>query len=105
MSLVEAAAPMIGPLLAMPAQKRNNNPLYRQAQNFMEKNPDIQAVKQDGELIEHITRNLDAKFQGDTQKTDAFLEAAGLTRPESCGGVVDTEMKEEPEDGEFTDEE
>lgn len=107
MSLVEAAAPMIGPLLAMPAQKRNNNPLYRQAQNFMEQNPDIQAVKQDSELIEHITRNLDAKFQGDTQKTDAFLEAAGISRPATCSGTgeqVENQDSEQVEDGEFNEE-
>lgn len=86
MGMVETAAPILGPLLALPAQARRNNPLYKQAQNFMEHNPEVQAAKNDPEIIQRMVQNLDAKFDGDTSKTDAFLEAAGVSRPANMSG-------------------
>lgn len=98
MSMVEVAAPMLGPLLAQPAARRERNPLYQQAQNMMANNPEIQQAKNDPEILAHIVKNLDEKT-GDRNKTDAILAAAGVVRPGNAQPANDYEDAQFEEDG------
>lgn len=81
-SMVEAVGPQLLQVASMSAAARARDPRVRMAQQYMQNNPDFQALAQNPQSQAVLVRKLDA-FYG-WQQTDSILQVMGWDRPQEC---------------------
>lgn len=92
MGMVESALPQIMQFAAMSAQQRQQNIMYQMAQTGLQYNKDLNAVRNDPELLSEMVGKLDTYYGW--EQTDQILAVANIPRPEAC---VRTEQNRYPE--------
>lgn len=81
-SMLETVGPQLLQIAQMSAAARARDPRIAMAKQFVEHNPDFQALDNSPESKAALVRKLDT-FYG-WQQTDAILQVMGWTRPDNC---------------------
>lgn len=79
---VAQAAPFLSQLVSLRQSQREQIPMYRTAQQFINSNPDFQQVRDNPEMLAEMVRRLDAHYGW--EQTELILQAMGRSRPEGC---------------------
>jgi len=82
LTAVGQAAPFLTQLVAMRQSQREAIPMYRQAQQYMQADPNFQAVASDPEQLIEMVQRLDTHYGW--EQTDLILQAMQKQRPERC---------------------
>lgn len=78
---IDKVSPMILSIVAMNAQQRANNPVVNMAKNYVEQNPDFQAMKNDAEIQQQVIARLDTFFGW--EQADIIIQIMGYQRSDA----------------------
>lgn len=96
-NLAQGVLPQILSIAQMSQQQRAMSPQYMLAKSYMERNPDIQAMKENPAIREDVIARFDETFG--PEQTNTILQVAGIPRsmPENYDGDRGYQNVEQPE--------